>query len=193
MYARILLIYIDIVCFCRLITLIKENVLVFKHCLIGKDDGMTEHMREPWKVFERKLMYSIGGVDKAHIERSIGTAYDHPQLQGSYPICVVSTGLGAEQGQLHHFVSLKEENARRIVACVNACEGLSTEMLESAALNPPVKSSTFNGYITMKEKRDDLLVIVKELRDTLTNIYSQSPEGRAYLEKMNSAISKATA
>lgn len=89
-------------------------------------------------------------------------------------------------------IETDKANARRIVACINACAGLSTEMLESAALNPPVKSA-FNGYITMKEKRDDLLVIVKELRDTFTNIYSQSPEGRAYLEKMNSAILKATA
>jgi hypothetical protein len=53
-------------------------------------------------------------------------------------------------------------NARRIVACVNACAGLSIEMLENAALYPPVKSA-FNGYITMKGERDELLSALKGL------------------------------
>jgi len=33
-----------------------------------------------------------------------------------------------------------EANARRIVACVNACEGLSTEALESGALRKVIET-----------------------------------------------------
>ena len=52
-----------------------------------------------------------------------------------------------------------EANARRIVACVNACEGISTENLED---NRPVKwlAQQYNEVI---KQRDELLEALKDI------------------------------
>ena len=92
------------------------------------------HTPEPWKVYEHKLPYKNGDKEREHIERSIYTAYDHPQLRGPYPVVCASVGLGMEAGKPIHMVSLKAEDARRIVACVNACKGIETTVLEEHAL-----------------------------------------------------------
>lgn len=45
----------------------------------------------------------------------------------------------------------KLQDARRIVACVNACEGIGTEYLERFS------ATTFNDFKRMKDQRDELL------------------------------------
>lgn len=120
---------------------------------------MSAHTKEPWKVYERKLPYTIGGVEKMHTERSIGTEHDHPQLKAPYPICCISTGLGVNKGELHYFVSLKEADARRIVGCVNACESIPTELLESKTQTPR------DAFKRIAEQRDELLAALKVLRE----------------------------
>ena len=46
-----------------------------------------------------------------------------------------------------------EANSRRIVACVNACEGISTEMLESMQINP---SMLLSMYSRLESERTEL-------------------------------------
>lgn len=49
-------------------------------------------------------------------------------------------------------------NARRIVACVNACAGLPTEHLESAPLG-----GILNGVAGLVSQRDELLAALEDL------------------------------
>lgn len=72
---------------------------------------MSEHTPEPWAVTDRN---EIG-------DRYIGPAHGHPYAA----ICV--TGIPPFLG------NEAEANARRIVACVNACAGVPTEELEEVA------------------------------------------------------------
>ncbi len=62
-----------------------------------------------------------------------------------------------------------QDNARRIVACVNACAGIDNKTLEEVGVVP--KIVIFNG-VTMKavksdykQQRDELLATAKNLRD----------------------------
>jgi hypothetical protein len=81
-----------------------------------------------------------------------------------------------------------EANARRIVACVNACEGIPTSELETAARD----GKFLHAYDTIRMHRDELLEIVKDMRNVKAEVLSMSPEGRKYLAKMNAAIEKAS-
>lgn len=54
-----------------------------------------------------------------------------------------------------HIGAVKEANARRIVACVNACEGLSTELLENVLMLGD----------TLKDRFDDLKFELTEYMD----------------------------
>lgn len=46
-------------------------------------------------------------------------------------------------------------NARRIVACVNACDGIPTEALESGVVRELIKAATRYLAATMRESDDD--------------------------------------
>jgi len=68
-------------------------------------------------------------------------------------------------GEAKHLITDQSEieaNARRIVACVNACAGISTEVLEGAEQITSIKSA-LNGYLEMKHQRDELLAALKNL------------------------------
>lgn len=58
--------------------------------------------------------------------------------------------------------SLEMANARRIVACINACEGFSIEELDGADLfKDSIESDA--EIIALKKQRDELLGILKRL------------------------------
>ena len=63
-------------------------------------------------------------------------------------------------------------NARRIVACVNACEGISTEMLESMQISP---SMLLSMYSRLENERT-------ELEKRLNNL---AQENMDYLRRIN--------
>lgn len=65
----------------------------------------TEHTPDPWFV-----------IDPLH-----GHATEYKCVQ-----------IGADE--MYSTLEMKPEDARRIVACVNACAGISTEALESGAI-----------------------------------------------------------
>lgn len=79
---------------------------------------MRKHTPEPWKILPEEC-------DKPYI-RIRGTI-----LGGRYKIANVITPV--YEGVHEREAEETRENARRIVACVNACKGLSTEDLESIA------------------------------------------------------------
>ncbi|OZA27567.1 MAG: hypothetical protein B7X93_08820 [Hydrogenophilales bacterium 17-61-9] len=63
-------------------------------------------------------------------------------------------------------VSINEQkaNARRIVACVNACAGISAENLED---NLPVKELALR-YNAVLQQRDETLALLQEIAKTLS-------------------------
>lgn len=86
------------------------------------------HTKEPWKI----------GFPPPNGEQTIG------DLTGMM-VAVTTTGHGVES----------KENARRIIACVNACAGIPTEQLESGEARS-VRDELAD--IAMLEKqRDELL------------------------------------
>lgn len=61
-----------------------------------------------------------------------------------------------------------EANARRIVACVNACAGVDTECLEVAPIGIFASKYGSPGYIDQLEKqRDELLAVLDRCRFAL--------------------------
>ena len=64
-------------------------------------------------------------------------------------------------------VELGEANARRIVACVNACEGIPTDDLEDTKLLPMLDS-----YGVAIQQRDDLQAQVDELLKAANHLLS---------------------
>ena len=129
------------------------------------------HTPEPWKVYEYKRPYKSGDKEREHIERSIYTAYDHPQLRGPYPVVCASVGLGMDAGKPLHMVSLKEEDARRIVVCVNACKGISTDNLESILMLGDTLRGRFESRLPAESERDRLLNAAKSvIRNALDQI-----------------------
>ena len=65
----------------------------------------------------------------------------------------------------HNDVTAKE-NARRIVACVNACEGISTENLED---NKPIIELA-NDYNAVLKQRDMLLDVLNKAANDLAYV-----------------------
>lgn len=63
-----------------------------------------------------------------------------------------------------------QANARRIVACVNACEGLSTERLEDAGL-----ISAIGGELLDQDR------IIADLRSVIDKIYANAGESPEWI------------
>ncbi len=106
---------------------------------------MSEHTKEPWMVADMTEWLTIGGVD-------IGA------------VCRIKNEVSGKP--------LSEEdraNARRIVACVNACAGISTETLEAEGLPPTLSadSETIRQQQAeidrLTEQRDRLLKALGDL------------------------------
>ena len=54
-------------------------------------------------------------------------------------------------------IDRKNANARRIVACVNSCEGINTDYLEHFG------ATTFNDFKRVKDQRDELLAALEAM------------------------------
>ena len=101
---------------------------------------MTEHTPEPWRI----------GTPPPNGEQTIGN-------EKGLMVAVATTG---------HGVSSKA-NARRIVACVNACAGMTNEQIDNVCM---ISGSLLNrfgeqmAYLGQVEKqRDDLLAALKRV------------------------------
>lgn len=71
------------------------------------------------------------------------------------------------------------ERARRIVACVNACAGVSTEMLEGGAYLDAIKM-----------QRDALAAALRDARNELADLNQQEVDEGALIERLDALLSK---
>ena len=103
---------------------------------------MSNHTPEPWRAGLHSTVVSDTPV---------------PGMSGSDAVEYYGGHLIGE--------SITEANARRIVACVNACRGLGTDELEQHGLVSAV------GYelIELTKQRDELLRDMQDVLDMLIN------------------------
>lgn len=110
-----------------------------------------EHSKTPWKI----------GTPPPNGEQTIGTT-------DGLMVAVTTTGYGLSS----------EANARRIVACVNACDGLSTDLLEKAAITAGhIEARERLSFCTQKieEERDQLMLQNAQLLAALRDVISWVP------------------
>lgn len=89
-----------------------------------------EHTKEPWTTADYTASLSTGVENGISIQAGDDTVLDLP-FTASWP------------------EAMQRANARRIVACINACAGIPTELLESlelgeldAAVNDPNRDAS---------------------------------------------------
>ncbi len=139
---------------------------------------MSAHTPGPWRLKpshqqgrSAAAFYIIGGVRS----RSPGVA--HIKNSPTQPV---------------------EANARRIVACVNACEGVTTERLED--LGKPLMQHLFGAderAARQVKERDELLAVLEEARMGLLWYQNEFPQevrqcDYESMERIDAAIAKAT-
>ena len=109
---------------------------------------MSKHTPEPWKIShddsteEWSIVTNQHGSIIANVNEETG-----PELVGSAPAIRKMPGL---------------ENARRIVACVNACAGVRTEALEHRA---HLLKAVDDDIAQLTAQRDQLLVALQGMID----------------------------
>lgn len=127
------------------------------------------HTKEPWIVFERSIKEDF---------QCIGLSPESGRTIGAV--------MGGETSGPHFVNSTAEceSNARRIVACVNACTGADTNWLESMAKAGGI--GAMNQYIAaynqaataivLERQRDQLLTSLINCRRTL-EVVNEVPGG----------------
>lgn len=137
---------------------------------------MDKHTKEPWRVGDRIK----SGVLKGEIV-----------IEDQYGECIAHVYEGGSDD---------EGDARRIVACVNACAGYTTELLEQegqGCMDKMIRHA-LGAVETLEQQRDELL---SALRITRGNVASLGPAGalepyapyREWLAQIDSVIAKAEA
>ena len=112
---------------------------------------MSKHTPEPWKIShddsteEWSIVTNQHGSIIANVNEETG-----PELVGYAPVVRKMPGI---------------ENARRIVACVNACAGVRTEALEHRA---HLLKAVDDDIAQLTAQRDQLLVALQGMID-ITN------------------------
>lgn len=81
---------------------------------------------------------------------------------------------------LRGYLSL--DDARRIVACVNACAGIPTEQIEQMRFSLPL------AYYEMRKQRDELLAVLEALLDMDVS-YHRGPKVEDAVSVARAAIS----
>ena len=135
---------------------------------------MSKHTPEPWKIShddsteEWSIVTNQQGSIIANVNEETG-----PELVGSDPVMRKMPGL---------------ENARRIVACVNACSGIRTEALEHRAHMLNAHDDTI---AELKRQRDELLEALELARDYVGCLDTGGPALLGLICVIDDAISKA--
>lgn len=85
-----------------------------------------------------------------------------------------------------------EANARRIVACVNACAGVSVDFLEGFAHGVQISGNPLDKVLELAHsQRDELLAALIELRSIAVRCDGWSSFPEAALDAAHEAIAKA--
>lgn len=97
------------------------------------------HTPEPWALFE------------------VGDRFKHqcPVSSDKTSILTIATEDGTQFGAVYN-----NEDARRIVACVNACAGLETEAIEAIQQTASIVAGKLKKHI---QERDELLAALEEV------------------------------
>src|SRR5258708_3654461 len=118
-----------------------------------------EHTKEPWEIagathiWSRSEKANIASCSALRTIRHVG--YAPPEI-----------------GDIDETAA----NARRIVACVNACEGLPVEELEQYA-----KQAPYTAYTDLKAERDALTAQKRELIEVLRAVIGSVPFSHMHL------------
>ena len=120
---------------------------------------MSKHTPEPWKIShdDSTEEWSIVTNQQGSIIANVNEETGH-ELVGSAPVMRKMPGL---------------DNARRIVACVNACTGIRTEALEHRAHMLKAHDDTI---AELKRQRDELLAALNLARDYVGYLDTGGPE-----------------
>ena len=133
---------------------------------------MSKHTPEPW-------FYHRQGFSTVYIEARIGGG----MLQEI-----------AACGPCQDGTEQQDENARRIVACVNACAGVETDLLEAGVLDKPTML-VIQENKDLKHRCDELLAALEDAVETIEwmngCISPAVDEVEKAIREGNSAISKA--
>lgn len=137
---------------------------------------MSKHTPEPW-------FYHRQGFSTVYIEARIGGG----MLQEI-----------AACGPCQDGTEQQDENARRIVACVNACAGVDTDLLEAGELSKPTML-VIQENKDLKHRCDELLAALEiasaSLNDAATKMkWSDIPTAQEILrnaDAIDAAIAKA--
>lgn len=120
------------------------------------ENKSIQHTPEPWKVAGFLGIYPKDRLDTAII-------------------ATLANNSGAARG-----VDISEANARRIVACVNACEGLETENLENAGLLRDGLESVQGRIKELKAENERFRNALKEIAKYRHRDKSCSLEAQGY-------------
>lgn len=113
---------------------------------------MSEHTKEPW-TYQKEC---VGNYQIAH---------DH-------------SGAGTLEVTAN---TITEANARRIVACVNACAEIDTEVLEKHAGQQGLMIYLMSDLV---KQRDELLAALKEARLFIPEKTNNSTKFRDYVDEL---------
>jgi hypothetical protein len=92
----------------------------------------TQHTPEPWKIVEHNWEHT--GI--------------YPESGHRIAVCEINPEV--DENTQERYEAINDANARRIVACVNACAGIPTEVLENigAGMGP--------NWLQARQERDAL-------------------------------------
>lgn len=167
-----------------------------------------EHTKEPWRWEfneKHKTVSIVGGVPKfdltvmdferwgmgGAVPRFRDTAHDGMNVM--HRLCDRKDWFAPYAGREHHAswnANVIHPDARRIVACVNACAGLDTEYLETVGL-PEFVGKTLCADLAQKEldrvvaQRDELLAVLEAMLEEVAGCYctTEAP-ARAVIQKV---------
>lgn len=131
---------------------------------------MDTHTKEPWSIDENNI--HIGSIATLHGDED---------------------GYSEIWYEWHGDPISHKANARRIVACVNACAGIDTDNLEKF---PGWAKQGFDQGIAIRKQRDELLAALKavlRVSDEAGEDDEYSREWQDAIEVMRAAIAKAEA
>lgn len=94
---------------------------------------------------------------------------ESPYIVDSSDDLIANTGFSSCRGD----IALGEANARRIVACVNRCAGISNELLETSPDLATAFMSAENARLM--QKNNELLFALKRARTTLEHENNKQP------------------
>ena len=128
---------------------------------------MSEHTKEPWIVAEESF-------DNDGIQESVIRAL------GGRAVIAVTIEFGENNP------NMREANARRIVACVNACAGVTDEQFDGGWTAQGISKYA----VSLEQQRDELLAIAEELAESAA-YWSEYCVPLGIVDRLNAAIAKA--